>query len=183
MKVRQITAILTLALLALVATACSSNSNPNSNSNSNSNAGSNANTKTSDAQTPENSPTAAFKETYAALQKKDVETIKKGLSSATLDMVAEIAKKQNRTNDETLRDSLTDPNYNSPTIPETRNEKITGDTATIEVKVPKTGQWQELPFVKEKGRWKIAYDKVNKDDMSTDNSGETMEEPSPSPKK
>ncbi len=44
-------------------------------------------------------------------------------------------------------------------LPETRNEKITGDTATLEVKNDKTGKWDTLPFVKENGEWKIALDK------------------------
>ena len=44
-------------------------------------------------------------------------------------------------------------------MPETRNEKITGDTATLEIKNEKTGKWDSLPFVKEDSEWKIAFDK------------------------
>ncbi len=69
--------------------------------------------------------------------------------------------------DETLKENLSDPDYNSPTIPETRNEKINGNEATIEVIAPKTGQWTELPFVKEEGRWKLAYDKLKQDELAT----------------
>ena len=40
-----------------------------------------------------------------------------------------------------------------------RNEKIEGDTATIELKNATTNNWQTVPFVKEDGNWKLALDK------------------------
>jgi hypothetical protein len=40
-----------------------------------------------------------------------------------------------------------------------RNEKIEGDTATLEVKNEKTTEWETLYFVKETDEWKIALDK------------------------
>lgn len=166
MKIKQLAVILSLALIAAFAVACDKGTNSNSNANSNSNSNANSN-KTAAADSPETSPIAAFKILYAATQKKDVENIKKGLSAKTLILVADIAKKQERTMDETLRDNLSDPDYNSPTIPDTRNEKINGNEATIEVIAPKTGQWTELPFVKEEGRWKLAYDKLNQGDLAT----------------
>jgi hypothetical protein len=43
---------------------------------------------------------------------------------------------------------------------EERNVKITGDTATMEVRGSKGGtdDWSTLPFVKEDGEWKVALD-------------------------
>jgi hypothetical protein len=167
MKIKQLAVIVSLVMIAAFVVACDKGTNSNSNANSNSNSNANSNTRTAAADSPETSPIAAFKILYAATQKKDVENIKKGLSARTLILVADIAKKQERTMDETLRDNLTDPDYNSPTIPDTRNEKINGNEATIEVIAPKTGQWTELPFVKEEGRWKLAYDKLNQGDLAT----------------
>lgn len=166
MKIKQLAVIVSLVIIAAVAAACNMGANTNSNANANSNAN-NSNTKTAAADSPETSPIAAFKILYAATQKKDVENIKKGLSARTLILVADIAKKQQRSMDETLKENLSDPDYNSPTIPEARNEKINGNEATIEVIAPKTGQWTELPFVKEEGRWKLAYDKLNQGDLAT----------------
>ena len=50
-------------------------------------------------------------------------------------------------------------------MPETRNEKIDGETATLEVKNEKTDKWDTLPFVKENSEWKIALDKFVEDMM------------------
>ena len=166
MKIKQIAVIVSLAIIAAIAGACNMGANTNSNANANANSNANSN-KTAAADSPETSPIAAFKILYAATQKKDVDNIKKGLSARTLILVADIAKKQQRTMDETLKENLSDPDYNSPTIPDTRNEKINGNEATIEVIAPKTGQWTELPFVKEEGRWKLAYDKLNQGDLAT----------------
>jgi hypothetical protein len=189
MKIKQLAVIVSLVMIAAFVAACDKGTNSNSNANSNSNSNANSNTKTAAADSPETSPIAAFKILYAATQKKDVENIKKGLSARTLVLVADIAKKQERTMDETLRENLTDPDYNSPTIPDTRNEKINGNEATIEVIAPKTGQWTELPFVKEEGRWKLAYDKLNQGDLATmdkdapDQPGGAAASPSPTPPK
>ena len=189
MKIKQLAVIVSLAMIAAFVVACDKGTNSNSNANANSNSNANSNTKTAAADSPETSPIAAFKILYAATQKKDVENIKKGLSARTLILVADIAKKQERSMDETLRDNLTDPDYNSPTIPDTRNEKINGNEATIEVIAPKTGQWTELPFVKEEGRWKLAYDKLKQDELATtdrdapNQPGEAAASPSPTPPK
>jgi hypothetical protein len=165
MKTKQMVAVIALTISALIFGACGNNANnANGNANANANANSNANSNTNKAaaNSEETSPLAAFKTLYEAVQKKDVENIRKGLSNATLVMAADLAAKQNKSTDETIKEFLTDPDNNSPTVPEARNEKINGDEATIEVKAPSTGKWTELPFVKEDGRWKLAYDKLDK---------------------
>jgi hypothetical protein len=110
-------------------------------------------------------PTATFKAFYDASKKKDVPAMKKTLSKGTLDMFDKLAKEQNKTTDEMLKD--VDKDDKSEKMPETRNEKITGDTATLEVKNEKTNKWDTLPFVKENGEWKIALDKFLEDMMKS----------------
>ena len=110
-------------------------------------------------------PTATFKAFYEASKKKDVSGMKKTLSKGTLDMFDKLAKEQNKTTDEMLKD--VDKDDKSEKMPETRNEKITGDTATLEVKNEKTNKWDSLPFVKENGEWKIALDKFLEDMMKS----------------
>ncbi len=41
--------------------------------------------------------------------------------------------------------------------PDTRNEKIDGDKATLETKDPDQNKWDPMPFVKENGSWKLAF--------------------------
>jgi hypothetical protein len=101
-------------------------------------------------------PTATLKVFYEASKKKDASGMKKSLSKGSLAMFEKQAKEQNKPVD----DLLTKVDTNTPDkMPETRNEKITGDTATLEVKNDQNGNWDTLPFVKEDGEWKIAFDK------------------------
>jgi flagellar hook-associated protein FlgK len=109
------------------------------------------------------SPTATFKSFFDASKKKDAPAMRKALSKGTLDMFDKIAKEQNKTTDDLLKDI--DKEDKTEKLPETRNEKINGDTATLEVKNEKTGKWDTLPFAKEEGDWKIALDKFLEDMM------------------
>lgn len=109
---------------------------------------------------PGSSPTASFKGLFEATRNKDAAGIKRRLSKGTLAMMETIAQKQNKKLDDMLTTSMNDSANNSAKIPETRNEKITGDTATLEVKDEKSGKWQPIPFVKEDGEWKFAMDKL-----------------------
>jgi len=103
------------------------------------------------------SPTATFKKFFEATKKADPAAIRKTLSRGSLEMFDKVAKEQNKTTDEMLKEVHKDAK--SESMPETRNEKIDGDSATLEVKNEKTGKWDSLPFVKENGEWKIAFDK------------------------
>jgi hypothetical protein len=107
-------------------------------------------------------PTDTLKKFVEASQKKDVEAIKQTLSSGTIKMIEESAKKQNITLEESLKK---DDSNALKEMPETRNEKIEGDTATVEVKNKATNDWDKIPFVKEDGKWKIALDKFMQDLM------------------
>jgi Skp family chaperone for outer membrane proteins len=108
-------------------------------------------------------PTATFKAFFEATKKKDAAGMKKALSKGTLDMFDKLAKEQNKTTDDMLKQlNMEDKDQK---LPETRNEKIDGDTATLEVKNEKTSKWDTLPFVKENGEWKVALDKFLEDMM------------------
>jgi hypothetical protein len=107
------------------------------------------------------SPTATAKAFADAARNKDVQGIKNAMSKGSLAMMESFAKMQNKSLDEALKDPSSPPPANF----ETRNEIITGDTATLEIKDEK-GNWEKLPFVKEDGQWKIALDKAFQQGMS-----------------
>lgn len=113
------------------------------------------------------SPSATLKAYFEALQKKDAAGLKKTLSKGTLEMFEQFAKAQNppKTLDEALQTGLASSTAtaDSNKVPETRNEKIDGEKATLEVKNEKTGAWETVPFVKEEGAWKIAFDQMFRD--------------------
>lgn len=97
-------------------------------------------------------PTETFKAFYDAAKKKDAAGIKKTLSKNLLGRLEDEAKKANKPFDEYL------VNVNLPdTMPETRNEKIDGDKATLEIKV-RSDTWRPESFVKEDSEWKLDSD-------------------------
>lgn len=113
----------------------------------------------------QSTPTLAYKALYEAVKKKDSEGIKKVLSKGTLEMMETYAGMQKKTLNEVVENGLTETTF-SPTLPATRNEKITKDLAILEVKNEKTGTWESLPFAKEDGNWKLAIDTYFKGTMS-----------------
>ncbi len=106
-------------------------------------------------------PTATIKNYYEAARKGDTAAVKNTLSKGTLKMHEEAARAHNISPDEAIKTSTAQA-ANVP-APETRNEQINGDTATIEIKNPVTGTWDKLPLVREEKNWKIAHDKYMND--------------------
>jgi len=106
------------------------------------------------------SPTAAYKAFFDAQKQKDLPGMKKTLSKGSLAMLEQSAKEQKKTLDESLKAGFDDPAFKAPTMPPTRNEKIDGDSATLEVQNEKSKDWETLYFVKEDGEWKFAIDKT-----------------------
>lgn len=109
----------------------------------------------------DNSPTGVLRKYVEASQKNDVETLKQTLSSGTMRMFEESARKQNMTLEESLARNSGSPAARQ--MPEMRNENIEGDTATVEVKNGATPDYDKIPLVKENGQWKIAFDKFFND--------------------
>ncbi len=155
---------ITLVMMALVlATAC--NSTPTTSNNAgtpananNSNARPAATAATPAAAAPSgalSTPTNTFKTFYEASKKKDVPAVMKTLSKETVDFLTAEAKKENKTLEVALTDSLKTSDV-PPTMPETRNEKIDGDKATLEAKDDKVAdKWDTFNFARENGEWKI----------------------------
>jgi hypothetical protein len=107
------------------------------------------------------SPTATAKAFYDATKAKDVAGMKNSLSKGSLAMMESFAKMDKKS----LDDFLKEPQSTPPGTFESRNEVITGDTATLELKDEK-GKWDKIPFVKENGQWKIALDKAFEQGLS-----------------
>lgn len=91
-----------------------------------------------------------------AIKRKDTAMMKRMLSKGSLKMAQDEAAQQNESLDEALqKETLFSSEQTSL---EFRNEKIEGDSATIEVK-NSFGTWDVVPFVREDGRWKIAKER------------------------
>jgi hypothetical protein len=113
------------------------------------------------------SPTKTFTAFWEAAKKKDPAAMKKTLSKGSITMLEKQAKEQNKSLDDMLKDTKFDENDAGDKPPELRNEKIDGDNATLEIRrTPKGDDWDKLPFVKEDGEWKIAFDKFMEEMMN-----------------
>jgi septal ring-binding cell division protein DamX len=99
-------------------------------------------------------PTNTFMAFYEASKKNDVPGVIRILSKDSLDFLTAEAKKENKTLETALTESLKTADV-PKTTPETRNEKIDGDKATLEVKDDKSSNWDTFNFVKENNEWKL----------------------------
>jgi hypothetical protein len=104
-------------------------------------------------------PTDTFRKMIEASKAKDIEGVKKVFSKGTIATMEKVAQSQHTTLDEVLMSDLEKPDRDN-TMPETRNEKIDGENATLDVRDAKSGQWGTFYFVREDGEWKLALDRM-----------------------
>lgn len=101
------------------------------------------------------SPTEVFHSFYETAKEIDPERMKKLLTKETLFEMEMEAKQKNKTLEEFLR---TESQIGLPaTMPAVRNEKITGNKATLEMLREKPTIWLKVSFVKEDGCWKLSF--------------------------
>ena len=86
--------------------------------------------------------------------------LKQNLSKNSLKSIKETSQRLDMDEEYLIENSL---GISKSGFPKIRNEKISGDTATIELKNDLTGKWDQMPFVKENGRWKIDLEKFTED--------------------
>ncbi len=112
-------------------------------------------TTSADAATPR----GAFTAYYEAVKRKDVDAVMDRFSKGTMTMMEAEAKRKDTTLAAVMKEGLEQAGKDIPdAVPETRNEKIDGDKATLEINDVKKGKWETLNFVREDGEWKLAFD-------------------------
>ncbi len=160
-----------LKIFALIAlgSACNSSTTVNNNSTkAPSNTANSAQTQTDTAngaapetadKSPDNTPNAslatpteAYKTAYAARRKKDVALLKRAMSKDALEFF-EVITEPGKTIDDTLLKLTETP---QAATDESRNEKISGDKATLEYP-DANGKWKMMDFIKEGGDWKLTF--------------------------
>ena len=102
------------------------------------------------------SPTATMNAYYDALKRKDVAAVKKTVSDGFLKLIESAGVSDERAF-QPMMERL------PAARPATRNEKIDGDRATLEMRNEGEGRWETVAFVKEGGAWKIAPEQMSKD--------------------
>jgi hypothetical protein len=98
------------------------------------------------------SPSATINTYYQARVKKDEKAFRQALSKTTL---TEFSANAQADGEKTLVGWLN--GYSSPPKQayETRNERISGDTALVEIKDSDTGLWSLTRLVRENGEWRM----------------------------
>lgn len=105
-----------------------------------------------------NSPSGVSKRFVAAAQAKDAKTFKSLLSRKSIASMEKDAKEANLPLDQMLASLLNQDLFpKGAGEPELRNEKISGDTATVEIK-GSNGKWSQNELVKEDGNWKVSLE-------------------------
>ena len=123
-----------------------------------------ATTTTTTTTVAASTPTEAFNSYYEAIKRKDVGAFRSLFSKGTFGMLEERAKQQNTTLDAVIKEGIEEASKEVPaTLPSTRNEKINGDKATLEVNDEKKSKWETIHFVREGGQWKLTFDDDEKE--------------------
>ena len=108
-------------------------------------------TKTATLKT--STPSETNESLFNAIKNKDKAAVKQLLSKDTMEIMDAAAKEKKMTLDDLL-DKEFFVNVTLPAKLEQRNEKITGDRATVEMMTDKN-EWDTSNFVKENGVWKV----------------------------
>jgi hypothetical protein len=103
----------------------------------------------------DDSPTGAYKRLYAAVKSKDTEAIKAVMTKKSLDFAKMASAQQNKPVEQVLENGFTASTF-SPNLPQIRDERINGDMGAVEVYNNKDHVWEDLPFIREDGAWKLA---------------------------
>ena len=101
------------------------------------------------------SPTDAYKLIFAAVKAKDTEAIKKLMTKKTLELGVMQSQRNKKPLEQVYENAFTQTTF-SETVPNIRDERVNGDMGAIEVWSSKDSRWEDLPFIKEDGGWKLA---------------------------
>lgn len=124
------------------------------------------NTNANDSKTETNStasspaattPTTAYKAAFAARKNKDIKALKQLISKDMFEFFEMMGDNKPNAVDDGLKELVETPQGASD---ESRNEKITGDTATLQY-LDKAGVWKTMDLVKENGGWKLTIAKMD----------------------
>lgn len=105
-------------------------------------------------------PTDAYKTAYELRKNKDIQGLKKIMSKDIIEFLTLMgeAETPKRSLDEMVAEMFEKPQADKA---ESRNEKISGDRATVEY-LTKEGGWKTMDFEKVDGKWLLSLPKAEK---------------------
>jgi hypothetical protein len=100
-------------------------------------------------------PTEAYTNLFNAVKAKDTEAIKANMTKRTLEFAQMAAQKYKSPIEKVFENGMTATTY-ANSLPEIRDERISGNMGAIEVWNAKENKWEDLPFIFEDGAWRLA---------------------------
>lgn len=101
------------------------------------------------------SPTEAYKRLFNAAKSKNTESIKAEMTQKTIDFGEMAAQRNNKSLEDTYANAFTATTM-TESLPEIRDERVNGNMGAVEVWNTNERRWEDLPFIVEGGRWKLA---------------------------
>ena len=96
-------------------------------------------------------PTAAYKRLFAAVKGKNTDAIKAEMSRKTIEFAESAASRQNTPVAKVFENGFTASTF-WETLPEIRDERVSGDMGAVEVYNSKEAEREDLPFVLQNGK-------------------------------
>lgn len=107
------------------------------------------------------SPADVYRALFTAVHGSDADAIEHLLSQATIDYAAEQSRTEQKTLAQVIANGLTFTTT-AREMPELGEERLGESTAILKVRNYAQDRWEELPFVKENGRWKLGIGDMNR---------------------
>ena len=120
-------------------------------------------------------PTETYKLLFAAVKSKNTEAIKQLVSTNTQAFAQGLAQQQNKPIEKVYENGFTATTF-AESLPEIRDERIDGNMGAIEVRNAKDNKWEDLPFVKDDGGWKLAIGDIFKGTYKSPGKGRDVKE-------
>lgn len=101
-------------------------------------------------------PTEAYKRLFNAVKAKNTDEIKDQMSKSTQQLAEMQADRQKVPISQVYENGFTGTTFVA-SMPEIRDERVKGQYGAVEVWNSKDSTWEDLPFVLEDGKWKLAF--------------------------
>ena len=115
-------------------------------------------------------PTAAYKRLFAAVKAKDTNSIKAAVSKKTQALAVMLSQRNKAPIEKSYENGFTATTF-AETLPDIRDERVKDIYGAVEVWNHKDSKWEDLPFILEEGRWKLAIGEVLEDTFQSPGQG------------
>ncbi len=110
---------------------------------------------------------------FAGVKAKDTEKIKQLMTKDTQALAGFLAERQKQPIEKSYENGFTATTF-SDSLPEIRDERVKDNFGALEVYNQKEKRWEDLPFIREDGGWKLAIGEVFKNTYKSPGKGQAQ---------